>query len=73
MVQMLRHQDTINSNILLSVLDMCTDKSMENLTGQLWLVIFRVCVFVFVCWYLWCVTMCVHFCLCLSVYIVMIE
>ena len=34
MVQMLRHQDAISSNILLSVLDMCTDKSMENFTGQ---------------------------------------
>ena len=36
MVQMLRHQDAISSNILLSVLDMCTGKSMENFTGQLY-------------------------------------
>ena len=39
MVQMLRHQDAISSNILLSVLEMCTDKSMENFTGQFYIIV----------------------------------
>ena len=40
MVQMLRHQDSISSNILLSVLEMCTEKSMENYTGQFYIINF---------------------------------
>ena len=33
MVQMLRYQDTVSSTILLSVLDMCTGRSLDNYTG----------------------------------------